>query len=53
MASSDHLKPGEKGGITATVDTRGRKGVVYKTVQVSSNDPVRPVLTLSLKATIK
>jgi len=53
MASSSHLKPGEKGGITARVDTKGRKGIVYKTVQVSSNDPERPVVVLSLRATIK
>lgn len=53
MASSSHLKPGEKGGIAARVYTEGRKGIVFKTVQVSSNDPQRPVVVLSLRAKIK
>jgi hypothetical protein len=53
MASSSHLKPGEKGKITARIDIRGRKGVVSKSVQVFSNDPKKPVVNLSLKSTIK
>ena len=53
MASSSHLKPGEKGKITAKIDMRGRKGTLYKTVQVFSNDPKRPSVVLSLRATIQ
>jgi hypothetical protein len=53
MASSSHLNPGEKGGIIARVDTGGRKGLVHKTVKVLSNDPGRPVVSLSLRAMIK
>jgi len=53
MASSSHLKPGEKGKITAKIDMRGRKGPLFKTVQVSSNDPERPSVVLSLRATVQ
>jgi len=53
MASSGRLEPGEKGKITAKVDMGGRKGALYKTVQVASNDPKRPSVVLSLRATIQ
>jgi len=53
MASSSRLKPGEKGKITAKVDIKGRRGIISKSVQVFSNDPKRPVVTLFLKAMIK
>jgi hypothetical protein len=53
MASSSHLKPGEKGKITAKIDMMGRKGALYKTIQVFSNDPKRPSAVLSLRATIQ
>jgi len=53
MASSGHLKPGEKGKITVKIDMRGRKGSLFKTVQVSSNDPKRTSVVLSLRATIQ
>jgi hypothetical protein len=53
MASSSQIKPGEKGKITAKVDIRGRSNELSKSIQVSSNDPKRPVVTLFLKATIK
>lgn len=53
MASSDHIKPGEKGKITAKIDTQGRTGQLSKSIQVSSNDPKRPAVTLFLKATVK
>lgn len=50
MASSDHIKPGDNGKITAKVDVKGRTGTLSKTVQVFSNDPKKPVVTLFLKA---
>jgi len=53
MASSSRIKPEEKGKITAKIDIKGRKGIVSKTVQVFSNDPKKPVVTLFLKAIIK
>lgn len=53
MASSDHLRPEEKGKIVAKIDTKGRMGALSKKVQVFSNDPKRHVVVLSLKAMIK
>jgi hypothetical protein len=53
MASSSHIKPGETGRITAKIDTTGRKGIVSKNIQVFSNDPKRPSVSLSLKALIQ
>ena len=53
MASSSHLKPGEKGSLTAKVDTHNRSGEIVKSVEVYTNDPVRPKVVLSLKADIK
>ena len=53
MASSSRLKPGEKGSLTATVDTRNRMGLTVKTVEVFTNDPDRPKVVLTLKADIK
>jgi len=53
MASSDHIKPGEKGKITAKIDIQGRAGLLSKSVRVFSNDPRKPTVTLSLKATIE
>jgi hypothetical protein len=53
MASSSRLKPGEKGKITATIDIKGRKGLIHKNVDISSNDPQRPQTSLSLKANIQ
>ena len=53
MASSSHLKAGEKGKITAHIDMKGRAGTLLKTVQVYSNDPKRPSVVLSLRATVQ
>lgn len=53
VASSSRLKPGEEGKIVATVDIKGKIGFITKTVKVFTNDPKRPVVTLSLKALIK
>ncbi len=52
MASSSHLKPGEKGSITATLDTRNRAGFIVKTIEVVSNDPDTPKVVLTLKAEV-
>jgi hypothetical protein len=53
MASSSHLKPGEKGKITARVDTAKRRGILVKTVEVFSNATDRPRTVLTLKAMVK
>jgi hypothetical protein len=53
MASSSHLNPGEKGKITAKINTSGKRGLLYKSVQVESSDPKRPKVILNLKALIK
>ena len=53
MASSSRLKPGEKGSITAKVDTAQRNSILVKTIQLISNDPKRPTVVLTLKATIQ
>ena len=53
MASSARVKPGEKGAITVSVDTTARSGRLYKAVEVFSNDPARPKLTLTLTAIVE
>ena len=53
MASSSHLKPGEHGSIIARVATLMKNGLTRETIEVESNDPKRPKVTLSLQATIR
>jgi len=53
MASSDRLKPGEKGKINVSVDIRGRLGKITKAITVYTNDPVKPATTLSVRMNIK
>lgn len=53
MVSSAIVKPGEKGAITVSVDTTAKSGRLYKAVEVFSNDPVRPKLTLTLTAIVE
>jgi hypothetical protein len=53
MAGFSHLRPGERGGIITKVDTLSRKGSVADTIEVVSNDPVRPKIILTLKAHIR
>ncbi len=52
MVSSDHLGPDEEGIIKATVDTKRKTGRVVKTIQVRTNDPLRPLIVLKLRAKI-
>ena len=52
MASSSHLKHGEKGTLTAKVSTLNKKGLTIETIEVLSNDPKRPKVILTLQATI-
>ena len=53
MASSSRLKPGEKGKITVSVDTKGKLGITTKSIQVFTNDPKKPVTYISLTMKIK
>ncbi len=53
MVSSDRLGPGETGEIKAVMQTKGKKGLVTKTVQVRTNDPEHPLTILKLKARIQ
>jgi cytochrome c553 len=53
VVSSDRLGPGEAGEIKAVVQTKGKKGLVTKTVQVRTNDPEHPLTILKLKARIR
>jgi hypothetical protein len=52
MASSSHLKPGAQGAIKAKLDTRSRTGRIVRSVEVFTNDPVRPRVILTVKADI-
>lgn len=52
MASSSHLKHGEKGTLTAKVSTLNKKGLTVETIEVLSNDPKRPKVILTLQVTI-
>ena len=46
------LAPGEATEIEATFDPRGVKGMVRKSIEVVSNDPKTPAITLSLEAEV-
>jgi hypothetical protein len=50
MAGSSHVKPGDKRRITVKIGTAGRKGPITENVEISSNDPVRPTVMLTIKA---
>jgi hypothetical protein len=52
MASSSHLKHGEKGTITARVPTAMKSGPIEETIEVLSNDPKRPKVVLTLEAVV-
>jgi hypothetical protein len=50
MAGPSHLKPREKGSILVKVTTAGRQGQIMENVEVWSNDPARPQITLTISA---
>jgi Protein of unknown function (DUF1573) len=47
------IAPGTAGKVRAVLDTREFAGGIAKTIQVLSNDPATPQLTLTLKANVK
>jgi len=53
MASSGHLKKGEKGRIIARVSTVMKKGPVNETISVVTNDPAHQRVVLTLQATVR
>lgn len=53
IASSNYLKPGQKGNIKMIVDLRGKKGLFSKKLDVYTNDPITPVTTLTVKIVVK
>jgi hypothetical protein len=53
MASASHLKPNEKGAITAKMSTAAKKGLTTETIEIISNDPKRIKVILTLQATIQ
>ncbi len=52
LASSSQIKPEERGSITAKINAHNYKGHIVKNIIVYSNDPVKPAVTLTLKAEI-
>jgi hypothetical protein len=46
------VAPGEKGYITVKVNTANRRGVIVENVEVTTNDAVRPQITLTIRAVI-
>lgn len=46
------LQPGEATEIETTFDPKGQRGVVRKSVQVTTNDPKTPVQTLTFEADV-
>jgi len=52
VISSDHLEPGAKGSVRATIDTAGRSGRLEKHITLYSNDRRNPALTLTVSVNI-
>jgi hypothetical protein len=46
------LAPGESSELEANFDPKGNRGVVRKSIQVTSNDPKNPVVTLTMEAEV-
>ena len=46
------LKPGESTNIVVSFNSKGRKGPQTKTVTVTTNDPEKPQVTLTIKCNI-
>jgi hypothetical protein len=48
-----YIGPGEDGALVVKVNTLGDFGVQHRTVTISSNDPVNPVIVLGLHGTVR
>jgi len=53
LLSAPVLRPGERGGIRVVFDSDNFTGEVVKEVEVRSNDPVRPSVTLRVVALVE
>lgn len=51
--SKKNLEPGETAELFITVDTSMKQNAVTKTVNVSSNDPKRPIVEIALKMFVR
>lgn len=51
--SKKNLEPGETADLFITVDTSMKQNAVTKTVNVSSNDPKRPIVEIALKMFVR
>lgn len=49
----DFIEPGGYGSLVVKVTTLGDFGVQHRTVNISSNDPVHPVITLGIHGTVR
>jgi len=52
LVSANVIKPGETGQIKVSYDSQGRAGKVSRTINVVSNDPVEPIIELSIAAMV-
>lgn len=52
FADKKELKPGASTIVKIVFDTRDRMGVENKIISIFSNDPVSPIVTIKLKATV-
>jgi hypothetical protein len=52
MAGPSRLKPGGKSSITARIAPQLKNGVMVEKIEVSSNDPKRPKITLTVQARV-
>lgn len=52
LASSSQIPPGGRGEIKATFNSRGKRGIVRKTITVTTNETAQPAVTLNLVADI-
>ena len=52
MTGSSHVKPKGKGAVIVKLNTTGRTGVLTENVEVLTNDPLRPEITLTIRALV-
>lgn len=51
--SAKGIRPGQSGRIEAVLDTAGLTGAVDKPIHIMTNDPVRPTVSLSMRADVQ
>jgi hypothetical protein len=53
VITTAEIPPGGEGEIKATLDTRGRKGLLSKSIRVTSNDPQNPASKITMIAYVE